>query len=289
MALTGQDFDEQVEIKTDRAYSDYFDPAKRQDIYKEALIVGARRMIAKQDKTETRDDLFSLVKTNVVQALTNNSVSLIVGGAGIADYLDVIEMKAKFEDFIDAVVLGATNTTPIKLSYIKRNNLRTGELINTTGATANTNVNGSRYVKVMTDKLVYLYSDVNLRNPVAGNGIYAGAAISQRFQYHLAKELKLAEKYLRLNEANINNPFYELSNTDLILHPLDRVCIEVTIDYYKYPTVFIDPNDNIIDLLASYGHNFMFLVMDVASELMGEYSRDTELAMDSEKRIMTQP
>jgi len=289
MALTGQDFDEQVEIKTDRAYSDYFDPAKRQDIYKEALIVGARRMIAKQDKTETRDDLFSLVKTNVVQPLVNNSVSLIVGGAGIADYLDVIEMKAKFEDFIDAVVLGATNTTPIKLSYIKRNNLRTGELINTTGATANTNVNGSRYVKVMTDKLVYLYSDVNLRNPVAGNGIYAGTAISQRFQYHLAKELKLAEKYLRLNEANINNPFYELSNTDLILHPLDRVCIEVTIDYYKYPTVFIDPNDNIIDLLASYGHNFMFLVMDVASELMGEYSRDTELAMDSEKRIMTQP
>lgn len=289
MALTGQDFDEQVEIKTDRAYSDYFDPAKRQDIYKEALIVGARRMIAKQDKTETRDDLFSLVKTNVVQPLVNNSVSLIVGGAGIADYLDVIEMKAKFEDFIDAVVLGATNTTPIKLSYIKRNNLRTGELINTTGATANTNVNGSRYVKVMTDKLVYLYSDVNLRNPVAGNGIYAGTAISQRFQYHLAKELKLAEKYLRLNEANINNPFYELSNTDLILHPLDRVCTEVTIDYYKYPTVFIDPNDNIIDLLASYGHNFMFLVMDVASELMGEYSRDTELAMDSEKRIMTQP
>lgn len=289
MPVTGQDFDQQVDIKTDRAYSDYFDDAKKTEIYEEALIKAARLSIAKNDKAQVQDDLFSLIKADQVFPISANAISLIVGGVGIDDYLDIIEVKAKFQDTINAIVKTVVSATPIKVAFQKKQNLRDGELVEITGVGGTTNANGSRYVKRLRDDLVYLYGDKRFQTAIAGNGAYTGGGVVQRYQYNRAHDIKNAQKYGKLNEPTVHEPGYDIAGTELLLYPADIPCSEITIDYYAYPTQFIDPTDNVVDLLAFYGHDFLFLVQDEAAKLMGQYSRDVELANYSEQRIMKQP
>lgn len=290
MPFVGTDFNNLIDIKSDRAYSTYFDNTQKNIIVREALYKAINLQVVTDDKILIQDNLFGIYKTDQVFAPASNVLSLIVAGTGITDYYHMMNLSAKFVQVMQsAVITDATNTTPIRITFSRDTNLRTGSNIVVSGITTNTNANGTRYLKRLNNKVYELYSDINLQNPVAGNGVYSGTVgIAYNITYNYAKDLKKNRKFSVLNEPTVHSPFYEIGSTNVKIYPDSVPCSEVTVDYISTP-VLIDVGDATTDLLAFYNDRFLEFVADEACRLMGMYSRDTELNQGETAEIFQQP
>lgn len=286
MPFTGVDFDTQLLLKTDMAYTGYFSPSQRNVIIREAITKATEFKVATNDRIQPQDDLFGIYKTNQVFTPITNEIDLIPAGSGITDYHHIMNIRARFVDLLTGLyVSGATNTTPIRLSASEECNLRTEENILVTGVTGNTNSNGLRYVKRMKNDLFLLYSDVNLLNPIAGNGVFTGTSGQvSRVVYNTAYNLKSGRKFSTLNAPTIYEPYYEIADTVMKIYPLEKTCSEITIDYISTP-VYIDCGDNTLDLLTIYSQRFLDYICDESAKLMGEYIRDNELIINSSNEL----
>ena len=288
MPFTGVDFDNQLLLKTDMAYTGYYSPIQRNIIIREAITKAITGKSVMPNSIQIQSDLFGIYKSN--QLFTpdpsDNTLDLIAAGAGISDYDYVMNMKAKFVELLSTLyVSGATNTSPIQLSTSEECNLRTGEQIVISGVTGNTNANGTRYVKRMKNDLFLLYSDINLLNPVAGNGAFTGLSGQvSRVCYYTCYNLKSSRKFSTLNEPTIYEPYYEVADTTLKIYPLEKICYEVKVDYVSTPT-YIDCGDNTLDLLTIYSQRFLDYLCDESAMLIGKYIRDNELIANSQNEL----
>lgn len=289
MPFTGSDFKTLVDVKSDRAYSNYFDDTKKNIIIQEAINKGIDFKIAENDKIQVQSDLFGIYKSNVTYTPSSNTINLQAGGAGISDYFRLYNLSAKFVLPMNVNVIAASNTTPIRITLSASTNLRTGELVVISGITSNTNANGSRYLKKVSSKIFELYSDINLLNPIAGNGTYSGTAGQiSRVIYNFTKNLKPNRKFSVLNEPTVYDPFIEVANNLIKIYPLTSACSEATVDYISTPT-YIDVTDNVTDLLLVYSQRFLYFLADETCRLMGLYSRDPELMQGEQAEMIQQP
>jgi len=287
MPFTGLDFNNQLLLKTDTAYTGYYSTPQLNIITREAITKAAEMKVATNDRIQPQDDLFGIYKSNQTFTPTTNEIDLIPGGSGITDYHHVMNLKARYVDLLQGLyVSGATNTTPIRLSTSIECNLRTGEQVLISGVTGNTNANGLRYVKRMKNDLFLLYSDINLLNPIAGNGAFTGTAGQvSRVCYYTAYNLKSSRKFSTLNPPTINEPYYEIADTVMKIYPLEKSCSEITIDYISTPT-YIDCADNTTDLLETYSQRFLDYICDETAKLIGEYIRDNEQIGNSQNELI---
>lgn len=289
MPYTGFDFDNQLLLKTDMAYTGYYSPPQRNIIIREAISKAIANRAQMPNSIQIQSDLFGIYKSNQVFTPdpSDNTLDLILAGGGITDYDYVMNMKAQYrEAFTGIYIAGASNTSPINLLLSDECNLRTGEQVLITGVTGNTNANGVRYVKRMSNVLFQLYSDSNLLNPISGNGIFTGTAGQiSRVMYNTAYNLKSSRKFSTLNAPSIYEPYYEIADTVLKIYPLDQICYELTVDYISTPT-YIDCGDNTLDLLTIYSQRFLDFICDESAMLIGKYIRDNELIGNSEAEIV---
>jgi hypothetical protein len=286
MPLYGTDFDKIIDLKSDNAYSPYFDNTKKNRIIREATNKAISAKIAENDRTAISDDLFGIYKPNTVVTPSSNTVSLILGGSGIADYFQIMNLQVKFViPLTGNFISQALNTTPLRIELNKASNLRTKEQVLIAGVTTNTNANGTRYVKMITPRRYQLYSDENLLTAISGNGLYNGSSgsISQVI-YNYAKPLHSNRKFSVLNEPDVHNPFYEIGNGVLTAYPLSWPSTEFTVDYVSTPT-YIDVTDSTTDLLTTYSSRFIDYLADMTCLEMAFSSRDTELANESTAQI----
>jgi len=275
MPLTGQDFDRIIDLKSDNAYSGYFDNAKKNRIIAEATNKAIDLKIATNDRIQTESDLFGIYKSNIIYTPITNTISLILGGAGIADYFRMMNLKAQFiVPLTGNYISEALNSTPIRITLNKKSNLRSKENVIVSGVTVNTNANGTRYVKMVNPSKYSLYSDVNLLNPIASNGLYTGTVGTiSRVVYNSAKDMHSNRKFSKLNEPTVHNPKFEIANGLVKVYPLTWVCSEVTVDYISTPT-YVDVDEGTIDLLQTYSSRFIYFLADEVVKLFGEQSRD---------------
>lgn len=290
MPLTGTDFDRMIDIKSDNAYSGYFDSAKKNVIIAEAINKAIDFKVAGNDRIQIQDDLFGIFKSNVVYTPSSNTVSLVSGGAGISDYFHMMNVKCQFiVPLTGNYILQALSGSPIQITLYKESNLRTGENVVISGVTTNTNTNGSRYLYMLNPKRFRLYSDINLLTPVPSNGIYNGnSGVISRVVYNYAKDLKSSRKFSTLNAPTIDNPFYEIADSVVKVYPLTYVCSEVTVDYISLPT-YIDVDDAVTDLYATYSPRFIDFIADETCRLMGMSTRDSELQAGEQSEMINQP
>jgi hypothetical protein len=83
---------------------------------------------------------------------------------------------------IGATVTGATNATPIVVTYAADAEAASGDEVQITGVVGNTAANGTFYIAILGPTTAALYSDAALSVPVAGNGAYtSGGAVSDAF------------------------------------------------------------------------------------------------------------
>lgn len=278
MPFTGLDFYNLLAVKTDEAYTGYFDNTKINRLVREATHKAISAKIATNDRLSVQGDLFGIYKTNATYTPVSNEVDLIIGGTGIDDYFQIMHLKALFPISLTGnYITTATNTSPIRITMFKDTNLRTGEMVSISGVTTNTNTNGVRYVKRLKNEVFELYSDINLLTPVTGNGAYTGTSgVVSKLLYNTGFNIKGGRKFSYLNPPTPQDPEYEIADTVLKIYPLTLPCSEITVDYVSTP-VYIDVPDNTIDLLETYSERFIEYLCDQTALLMGLSMRDIEL------------
>lgn len=289
MPFYGTDLNALIDIKSDRAYSNYFDAAKKNIIVREAVMKAIDKKVATNDKIQIQDDLFGIFKTNIVNTPSLNTISIIQGGAGISDYFHVVNIKATYQKVLNAYVTKAENLTPLRITINKETELRSGDAIVISGVTGATNANGLRYVKQISPFVYDLYSNSILTTPIVGNGTFNGVSaviIYNIFNY--CKNMQAGEKFSELNKATVHSPYYEIASGLLKIYPFEYTCSSVEIDYISIPSA-IDVTNSAIDLLNTYSERFLEFIADESCRLMGMYSRDAELQMNEQSEIIQQP
>src|SRR3990167_819186 len=141
--------------------------------------------------TITNDTTFLITVTSNTGTHTANTggVDSIADGTYdklVSDYGDLLAIKAKYTKTLDLTITDAKNSQPIRIKVNKRNNIKTGEKINISGVTGNSNANGTFYVKTINDFQFDLYIDKDFQNPTTGNGACGGTPKVKRPYYKIA-------------------------------------------------------------------------------------------------------
>ena len=192
------------------------------------------------------------------------------------DYYRLLIAKAKVLENNELTVVGATNTSPIKVKVTEQNNLRSGELITISGVLGNTNANGSFYIRRVNGKEFELFTDAILKVPVAGNAAYTSGGELARSNYEYCKELVSDKKIAVYSWADAQTPLYETTDKFLKFYPSENTIGEVTVDYCKLPKE-IDFNDLTTNYTLFYNDKFLYYLIDQAAKTFGLEIRDTEL------------
>jgi len=194
----------------------------------------------------------------------------------VSSHQELLALKAKFNQVLQLSVTDATNTSPIRIKIDKRNNIKTGELINISGVNGNLNANGDRYVKKINTYQFDLYSDKDLTNAVNGNGVFGGAGTINRVQYKSATPFFSSRQISEYSKPSIYSPQFDRADNLLKILPNDSTCVEVTLDYISNPSVTIDVADNAIDLENYFHYDFLIRVIDTAKDMFFARSKDFE-------------
>lgn len=278
MATTGIDFKKIWERKIDKSYTAFYNSTKQNALFKNALINAIELKYLSLDSQKIYDEIGNVIKTGQVFNPSSNVIFLsTVGSPNISDYNHLLTVKCKYISPLNLILEKISYAAPIVITVNKLNNLRDGELINISSVTGNTNANGDRYIKRITNKTFALYSDNKLTVPIIGNGNYVSGGILSRVYYKYAIPYKSDRKISVFGEPTEDNPRFEVVSGKLKLYPTDSTCSEITIDYITKPNVFIDVTNSVTDLELTYPLKFLYYVADVAAKMFAEEIKDTEM------------
>ncbi len=279
--FVGTDFNVQLDITCDRSYSTYFPDPEKNIVIADALGNLIDDKCAKLSQNKIYDELYFIIKTNAVFALTANQISLVPGGAGIANYRHLLITKGRFLSPQYVTVTAATNATPIVITIGQRTNFRSGERFSLSGLGGNTAANGSRYFKKLNTYQFALYTDEFLQVPVSGNGTYTSGGQISRIEYNECKPLRSGEKYNTFAIGTVYDPKYETGDGYLKIMPFNITCDEITADYVHLPAQVIDVTDSTTDLLPFYSQMFLDELVTETAKLLGQDSRDQLLVANT--------
>lgn len=208
----------------------------------------------------------------------------------IKDYWHVLSIRPYFEKQIyNLSITNATNATPIVLTVNQYSQLRTGDNIVISGVGGNTNANGTRYIKVLNNYKIALYSDADLQVPIAGNANYTSGGIISKTYWNDAKSYLPRTKISVLNTPTPDKPRFENAERYIKIYPLNVTCSKIEIDYVRQPDIFINVADNVMDLTAYYPEKFLFHLTDVAAQMFAMPTRDPELNRMSSQQMQENP
>ncbi len=239
--------------------------------------------------------------TTATGAYTANSGQMNLINGQLIDYFHALAIKAYFSEPMYStnvganVITNATNATPIVITISDFNNLRTDEQISIAGITGNTNANGTWYLKKLNLLQAALYSDKALQSPSVGNGVFGGTPIVNKIYFNYCTRLLPDERISPLIKPTTKSPKYVMSDSGIIIHPLDKVCSQVSIDYKKRPlnvygtNIFIDSNDNVLDLTLYYNEKFLYYVQDLIIAMAAGEQRDPSLTQFIDQQIQQNP
>lgn len=288
MAFTGQNFSDQIDITSDLAYSTYFDPAKKNALIKESLIKMVSLKYATMDTQAEYDELYQFIITNQPVVSTTNTISISPTGV-ITDYFHLLAIKPVFSKLLEIKVVTATNTSTIIVTFNKKSLLRTGTGVIFSGATGNTNLNGTRYLKQLNSLSYSVFSDEKLTIPVVGNGDLSGTVITQViFKYNFATQYISGRKGSGFHVPTLFTPKFEIGNGVIKIYPLDITCSLAYVDYMKKPldSQLPDITNNVIDLEQTYSLRFLYYWKDEVVKLYKEQMMELQAMQVQNQEII---
>lgn len=209
----------------------------------------------------------------------------------VYDYMHLFACKAKFLTPCNDVTISSTAIgSPIRVTTKYISSLRTGDKIDTSGFSVAT-ANGSFYVKVINSKQFDLYSQYDgntFSGPSSATTAGTAQGVVSRETYNYTTPV-YSDRKIDAFGWDVNSPGIETANKRLKIYPLNRTCPEITLDYMKVPTSFVDVNDNVLDLDLVYSGKFMYLVVATAADLYATPSHDQLLHKDMQIEIMQNP
>lgn len=179
MATTGAELSNYFDLKIDKAYSAYFDPAKKNRLFKSTLTFMAAKLRKGLVSGTQYDELTQLIKTNQVFSLNNNQI------ATAPILISTLTYTA------------AVNATMTATTYLPHN-LVTGDSITVSGAVGITTnpvlaYNGTFTVTV-TGAKTFTYVITNNPAPsgtyTSGSGSFTTANMISDYAAHLASKVR---------------------------------------------------------------------------------------------------
>jgi len=288
--MVGTEFDRIVLNKIDESYSGYISPPKKKRLFKEALILAIEEKYRQLDTQKEYDELSPVIKTEATFTPVNNAI-FTKGSITpvISDYEHLLAVKSKYIINTDLTITGASRETPIVITVSEQNNLRSKEQIEIKDVTGNTNANGTHFIKKINSKKFSLFSDKNLLTGIASNAQYINGGKISRIFYNYNKTFFSDRKISVFGQPTITNPKYEIAENQIKFYPAEETTTEITLDYITKTTVFIDPEDNTIELEDTYSFKFLIHVANIASKLIAEMLRDQELLQTSSLETQINP
>lgn len=184
--MTGVDFTNLFNLKTDGAYSQYYDPTVQLPLlFKEGLIEAIEKKYNRRADQKDYDDISSLIKTSVVFGINNNQI-----------YTSALNIS-------NITYVGSTVTITTSLPH----NLIVGQLSIISGATGVTNVNGT--FTVLTTPTSNTFTYLALIAPAgayitnSANLIYANMIFD--YNHILAIKAKFLDQFVGLSITKATN------------------------------------------------------------------------------------
>lgn len=205
------------------------------------------------------------------------------------DYLHLLFARTRFIEPTYLSISDATNTSPIRIVFTKRNRFRTGDYLRIAGVLGNTNTNGDHYVKQMKERIYGLYSDENFQTPITGNGAYISGGSVSEIVTATVKDKKYDQKGNIYGDATALNPRVQQGLLQFKIYPASIPCDQVTFDYIRKPPAEIDAANNTIDLERYYPLFFLDRLVDEAVKIFGFEVRDGNLVGGANELIIENP
>jgi len=288
--MVGTEFDEIFQNKIDEQFSGFTNPEKKRQVFKEAIILAIEEKYRQLDVQKEYDELSTVIKTEETFIPVNNAI--FTKGTTtpvISDYEHLLAVKSKYIINTNLTITGASRETPIVITISEQNNLRSKEQVEIANVTGNTNANGTHFIKKISSKKIALYSDKNLTTPIASNAQYISGGKVSRIFYNYCKPHLSDRKIGIYGEPTTTNPKFEIATNQIKFYPVEETTTEITLDYITKATVFIDPEDNTIELEDTYSFKFLLHVANIAARLVAETLRDQELLQTSILETQTNP
>ncbi|KKL16066.1 hypothetical protein LCGC14_2499310 [marine sediment metagenome] len=284
--MVGTEFDIIFLNKIDESYSGYTNPAKKKRLFKEALILAIEEKYRQLDTQKEYDELSPVIKTEKTFTPTSNAI--FTKGTTtpvISDYEHLLAVKSKYLINTNLTITDASRETPIVITVAEQNNLRSGEQLIIENIIGNTYANQAWYIKKISSKKFALYADKDLIIPVVSNAQYISGGTIKRIYYNYCKPYVSDRKIAIYGKPSVTNPKFDTSNNQIKFYPAEETTTEITIDYITKATVFIDPQNNTIDLEKTYSYKFLLYIINIAAKLVAAMLRDKELLQTSAMSI----
>jgi hypothetical protein len=279
--MTGLEFDNLFDQKTDKAYTAYLDSVKKERLYKMALFEAIEQKYLAGDKQKIYDELRNIIVTDASQSVVNNEVA-------ISDYMHLLAMKVRYDKQI-ATITAVSTGTPTTITLNVDTNLRTGQYVFIPSSGGTTGLTGLRYLKKVGKRKFQLYTNRGLDNLLTTSGVYTGGVPLRVVYENWAKPLFPDKKFSPYCVATIRLPYYEEADGVFKLFPEDETPVAAYVDYVSSPSVFIDPTDNTTDLEDTYPYKFLLYILDTAVKLFAGPTRDNILYQLESKEIIDNP
>lgn len=287
MAMTGQDLWLYTQNIIDKDYSDWISPTKANRLFDAALYNLIEQKLAVMDSQKIYDELNSLIETNFL--ITSILSNTITKSTDIPDYMRLLSIKAIVQDndFEGVFATSVSVASPIKITLNKKTSLRSGSQIQTNTITDNSGAT-SFYVKRISDKIFTLYTDKNLTAPA----IYASASVNPTIATLYSEYCVPYISDKKINSLGAPLPYepaYEDRADEIVIYPTEYTCSNVYIDYIKKPSIFVDVNNNVVDLEVTYPKKFLYALANEFANMFAASTRDAELYRSSETEIVQNP
>jgi len=192
----------------------------------------------------------------------------------IPQYSHLLFGEAQFTKNTPYTVVASTNATPIMITLNTRSYLRDEDEIVIAGIGGNTNANGTFFLKYANEFNYFLYTDMQLQNPVSGNGVQTGVGTVSQITKSTLRFKRSDEKKGIYGKPTVDNPFYQQSYNLIKILPEWATCNWIKLDFIRDAPFQIDVTDTTTDLSNYYSESFQYLVENKALRIFFESTKD---------------
>jgi hypothetical protein len=258
--MTGVEFDKIFDRKMREAYTGFYSPVQvKPALYKDALVSRIGDIYKNLNEQQEYDKLQNIIATNAVYPLTNSAIDI----ADIDKYFHLLAFKATCNDTaFDGTGVKYTAPNIIKTPILT--SLRTGDAVIILG--------NMYYAKQIGITTTYnLYEDEAMTLEANFGNVATGTQLLRVVSYY-GRTLHVSDRKIgQWGKPTIYIPKAEIADGKIKVYP---IATSIIIDYIKYPVVFINPTDNVIDLELTYPYNFLIEIADKAVEMMAKETHD---------------
>lgn len=222
---------------------------------------------------------------------TANTGSAIGDDGMLEDYMHVLAIKCYMYDQSDSdTVYKIYPGTPGVIEYFRPTKSRTGDYIH--GSVLNPNQSGFVIVKRISEFKYELYdvNDPTMSTPLTvSSSIQNLTVLTETVEINWAKYLQSDRRISKSGEPTIDEPRFNQHKNFILIHPQNKQCPAISVDYVRKPNVVVNVSDNVQDLELYYSKTLLYRLTDEAVKMFYQDVRDPNSYAIADREMIDNP